>query len=98
LAEDLKDDVDRVSRKGKSVLQGRGGISRPFLQVPNLTAAPWDPVIAVWGMKCVGYDFKFEKHLARSLRMMKSLSSLSELANKCKAVTRNDNAMSEDEP
>ena len=28
-------------------------------------------VIAVWGMKCVDYDFKFEKHLARSLKANK---------------------------
>jgi hypothetical protein len=46
---------------------------------------------------CVGYDFKFKKHLACSLRATQSLSSLSESANKCKAVTRNDNAMSKDE-
>jgi hypothetical protein len=48
-------------------------------------------------MKCVGYDFKFEKHLARSLRTMKSSSSLSESANKRKTITRNDDVMSEDE-
>ena len=46
-------------------------------------------------MKCVGYDLKFEKHLTRSLRAIKPSSSLSESANKRKAVTRDDDAMSE---
>jgi len=44
----------------------------------------------------VGYDFKFEKHLARSMRAIKPSSS-SESAGKRKAVTWNDGAMSEDE-
>ena len=46
-------------------------------------------VIAVWGMKCVGYDFKFEKHLARSLKDFKSKpSSTSGAARKRKAAAR----------
>jgi hypothetical protein len=43
----------------------------------------------------MGYDFKFEKHLARSLRTMEF--SLTESAKKFKAVTRNDGPMSDDE-
>ena len=46
-------------------------------------------------MKCVGYDFKFEKHLAHSLEAIKPSSSGS--AKKRKAITRNDDdAMSQD--
>jgi hypothetical protein len=48
-------------------------------------------------MKCVGYDFNFEKSLARALITIRSSSSLSESANKLKAVTRNDDTMSKDE-
>ena len=48
-------------------------------------------------MKCVGYDFKFEKHLARSLRTMKPSSPLSESANKRKAIAWDNDAKSEDE-
>ena len=45
-------------------------------------------------MKCMGYDFKFETHLARSLKDIKPSSSGS--AKKRKGVTRNDDdAMSE---
>jgi len=47
-------------------------------------------------MKCVGYDFKFEKHLARSVRAIKPSSS-SESAGKRKTVTWNDDVMNEDE-
>lgn len=47
-------------------------------------------------MKCVGYDFKFEKHLARSMRAIRP-SSPSESAGKRKAVTWNDDVMSEGE-
>ena len=43
-------------------------------------------------MKCVGYDYKFEKHLAHSLKTMKPSPS-----KKRKAATRDNNAMSEDE-
>lgn len=46
-------------------------------------------VIAVWGMKCVGYDFKFEKHLARSLKDFKTKpSSTSGAAKKRKAAAK----------
>lgn len=68
-----------------------------FLWVLNLIAAPLPKVIAVWGMKCVDYDFKFEKHLARSLKTAKSSSSLSGSAKKRKAVIREDDAMDEAE-
>jgi len=45
-------------------------------------------------MKCVGYDLKFEKHLARSLKAIKPSSSGS--AKKRKVITGNDDdAMSE---
>lgn len=44
-------------------------------------------VIAVWGMKCVGYDFKFEKHLACSLKTLKPKRSLaSDAVKKRKAA------------
>jgi len=68
-----------------------------FLQDLKLIAAPRDQVIAVWGMKCVGYDFKFEKHLARSLRAKKPSSSLSKSTKKRKAITRGGNTTSEGE-
>lgn len=68
-----------------------------LLQAPNLIAAPRDQVIAVWGMKCVGYDFKFEKHLARSLRTKKPSSSLPKSTKKRKATTRGGNTTSEGE-
>jgi len=48
-------------------------------------------------MKCVDYDSKFEKHLARSLKAIKPSSTSSGSAKKRKAITKNDNdAMSED--
>ena len=52
-------------------------------------------VVTVWGMKCVGYDFKFEKHLARSLKAIKPSSSGS--TKKRKAAVRDDDAMSDGE-
>jgi len=68
--------------------------SRAFLQALNLIAAPRDQTVTVWGMKCVGYDFKFEKHLTHSLREIQPSSS-SKSAGKRKAVTGNGGAMSE---
>ena len=64
------------------------------LRVLDLTSI-LHQVITVWGMKCVGYDFKFEKHLARSLKTIKPLSSLSGSAKKRTAVARDDDDMSE---
>ena len=46
-------------------------------------------VIAVWGMKCVGYDYKFEKHLARSFKKIKPSSSGS--PKKKKTITKDNN-------
>lgn len=54
-----------------------------------------EEVIAVWGMKCVGYDYKFEKHLARSIKNIKPSSSGT--AKKRKGAERNDDPVSEDE-
>jgi hypothetical protein len=67
------------------------------LPVLDLTPAPLYQVVTVWGMKCVGYDYKFEKHLARSLKMVKSF--LSRSGKKRKAATRDkdDDAMSKGE-
>lgn len=65
-----------------------------FLRVLDLTAI-LHQVIAVWGMKCVGYDFKFEKHLARSLKTIKPSSSSSGSAKKRTAIARDDDDMSE---
>ena len=67
-----------------------------FLPAPNLMSPPSHQIIAVWGMKCVGYDFKFEKHLARSFKAIKPMSSGS--AKKRKAVAGgNNDVMSEGE-
>lgn len=57
-------------------------------------------VIAVWGMKCVGYDFKFENHLARSPKAKEPLSSSSVSAKRRKPVVGLDgdvDHMGEDE-
>jgi len=64
-------------------------MSRVSLLALNLIAVPLHQVIAVWGMRCVGYDFKFEKHLARSLKAIKTPSLGS--AKKRKAITKDDN-------
>lgn len=45
-------------------------------------------------MKCVGYDYKFEKHLVRSLKGIKPPSPGS---SKRKPVTKDGGAASEDE-
>ena len=71
------------------------------LPVLNLMYGPLDQVIAVWGMKCVDYDFKFERHLARSLKTIKPSSSGSARKRKVavgNVVGNGDNdVMSEDE-
>jgi len=62
-----------------------------FLRALDLITVPLCPqVIAVWGMKCVGYDFKFEKNLGRSLKAIKPSSSSSGSAKKRKAVAKDD--------
>ena len=59
-----------------------------FLPPLDLIPALLYQVIAIWGMKCVGYDYKFEKHLARSLKAIKPLSS--ESTKKRKVVFSDD--------
>lgn len=46
-------------------------------------------------MKCVGYDYKFKKHLARSFKGMKPSSPGP--SKKCKLVTKNGGPNSEEE-
>jgi hypothetical protein len=46
-------------------------------------------------MKCVGYDWRFEKHLAHSLKTIKPSPSAS--SKKRKPVTKGSGAVSEDE-
>ena len=71
-------------------------MSRALPRALDLTVS-LHQVIAVWGMKCVGYDFKFEKHLARLLKVIKPSSSLSGSAKKRMAVTRDSDDMGEGE-
>lgn len=68
--------------------------SRVYLSLQT-NASTARQIIAVWGMKCVGYDYKFEKHLARSLKGVKPTSS--GLPRKRKAPARDSHAISEDE-
>jgi hypothetical protein len=88
LAKELKDDAVRAFCKGGEVYLTRFFKSRIYSS---------HQLIAVWVVKCVGYNFKFEKNLACLLGTMESSFSLSESAGWCKAATRNDDAMSEDE-
>lgn len=57
------------------------------LQINTSTACQ---IIAVWGMRCVGYDYKFEKHLARSLKGIKPTSSGLPRKRKAPAVDSED--------
>jgi hypothetical protein len=61
----------------------------------ELNAHSTHQIIAVWGMKCVGYDVRFEKHLARSLKAIKPSPSTS--SKKRKPVTKGSGVLSEDD-
>jgi len=50
--------------------------------------------ITVWGMKCVGYDYEFERHLAASLQ---GISSSSGPSKKRKGVARDNDATNGDQ-
>lgn len=68
LAKELEADIDQSFCEEEEVK------SVHFTQPPN-NAHTASQIIAVWGMKCVGYDYKFEKHLAGSLKGVKPSSS-----------------------
>jgi hypothetical protein len=70
-------------------------MSSVLLRASILTVMPRDQTIAVWGMKCVGYDLKFERHLASSLGAIGKTPTPSEPVNKRKAVARGDSSMGE---
>jgi len=84
LAKELKRDVDGAFCKGDEVYVLR------IPPCPESNCSAMDQVIALWGMKCVGYDFTFEKHLANSIREIKPQG-----ASKRKAVASDDDAVSE---
>lgn len=63
-------------------------MSHAFPSTLDLIPALLRQGATIWGMKCVDYDYAFEKHLARSLKKVKS-SSLG-LTKKRKAVTRDN--------